>query len=114
MSETTFHCNGRLAITVEPREMRMSHWLYAPRVVDQQRNQTLLDLSDSQWDLISTSEESDNGIELLLRRYPGDMPAVTLSVSLADGALRLEGRRVDSSGLEAALDSALLQASTSG
>ncbi|WP_438299114.1 hypothetical protein [Pseudomonas sp. NMS19W] len=113
MSETTFHCNGRLAITVEPREMRMSHWLYAPRVVDRQRNQTLLDLSASQWDLIS-SEETDDGIDLLLRKYPGDMPAVTLSVRLVDGALRLEGRRVDSSGLEAALDSALLQASTSG
>ncbi|WP_248741135.1 hypothetical protein [Pseudomonas sp. MWU12-2029] len=113
MSETTFHCNGRLAITVEPREMLMSHWLYAPRVVDQQRNQTLLDLSASQWDLIS-SEETTDGIDLLLRKYPGDMPAVTLSVSLADGALRLEGRRVDSSGLEAALDLVLLQASTSG
>ncbi|MDL5594037.1 hypothetical protein QS468_15075 [Bacillus subtilis] len=113
MSETTFHCNGRLAIKVEPREMRMSHWLYAPLVVDQQRQQTLLDLSASQWDLIS-SEETADGIDLLLRKYPGDMPAVTLSISLADGALRLEGRRVDSSGLEAALDSALLQASTSG
>ncbi|AXJ05914.1 hypothetical protein CFN16_17835 [Pseudomonas fluorescens] len=113
MSETTFHCNGRLAITVEPREMRMSHWLYAPLVVDQQRQQTLLDLSDSQWDLIS-SEETTDGIDLLLRKYPGDMPAVTLSVSLADGALRLEGRRVDSSGLEAALDLIPLQASTSG
>ncbi len=113
MSETTFHCNGRLAITVEPREMRMSHWLYAPRVVDQQRNQTLLDLSASQWDLIS-SEETTDGIDLLLRKYSGDMPAVTLSVSLVDEALRLEGRRVDSSGLEAALDSLLLQASTSG
>ncbi len=107
MCETTFHCNGRLAITVEPREMRMSHWLYAPLVVDQQRQQTLLDLSDSQWDLISTSEESDNGIKLLLRRYPGDKPAVSLSVNLDDGMLRLDGRCVDSSGLEAALSQAI-------
>ncbi|MGE1174908.1 hypothetical protein [Pseudomonas sp. BW7P1] len=112
MSETTFHCNGRLAITVEPREMRMSHWLYAPRVVDQQRNQTLLDLSASQWDLNSSKETAD-GIDLLLRKYPGDKPAVTLSVSLDGGALRLEGRRVDSAGLEAALDSVLFQASAS-
>ncbi|PCR93816.1 hypothetical protein CP336_25325 [Pseudomonas fluorescens] len=106
MSETTFHCNGRLAITVEPREMRMSHWLYAPLVVDQQRQQTLLDLSDSQWDLIS-SEETAEGIDLLLRKYPGDRPAVNLSVNLADGSLRLEGRFVDPSGLEAALSQAI-------
>lgn len=107
MSETTFHCNGRLAITVEPREMRMSHWLYAPLVVDQQRQQTLLDLSDSQWDLMSTSKESDHGIELSLRKYPGDKPAVTLSLSLDDGIIRLDGRCVDSSGLEAALNQAI-------
>lgn len=107
MSETTFHCNGRLAITVEPREMRMSHWLYAPLVVDQQRQQTLLDLSDSQWDLMSTTNEASDGIDLLLRKYPGDKPAVTLSVSLDDGMLRLDGRCVDPSGLEAALELAL-------
>lgn len=52
MTETTFHCEGRLAITIEPREMRMSHWLYAPRMVDRQRQQVLLDLMDSLWDLI--------------------------------------------------------------
>lgn len=107
MSETTLHCNGRLAITVEPREMRMSHWLYAPRVVDQQRQQTLLDLSDSLWDLMSTTDETASGIDLLLRKYPGDKPAVTLNVSLDDGQLCVAGRRVDPSRLEAALDSAL-------
>ena len=37
MNETYVHCEGRLAITVEPREMRMSHWLYAPQLVDLQQ-----------------------------------------------------------------------------
>ncbi|WP_207864008.1 hypothetical protein [Pseudomonas sp. 58(2021)] len=107
MSETTFHCNGRLAITVEPREMRMSHWLYAPLVVDQHRQQTLLDLSGSQWDLISTTNETAGAIDLLLRKYPGDKPTLILNVNLDDGRLRLDGRCVDPSGLEAALDLAL-------
>ncbi|WP_236177397.1 MULTISPECIES: hypothetical protein [Pseudomonas] len=112
MSEITFHCNGRLAITVEPREIRMSHWLYAPLVVDQQRQQTLLDLSGSQWELISTTHETAGGIDLLLRKYPGDTPTVTLSVSFDDGMLRLDGRSVELSGLEAALDLARSQAIT--
>ncbi|EUB85436.1 MULTISPECIES: hypothetical protein [unclassified Pseudomonas] len=103
MSETTLHCNARLAITVEPREMRMSHWLYAPRVVDQQSGRVLLDLSESLWDLISTEDESDSGIALLLRKYPGDQLPVTLSISLEDGQLRIAGRRVEASTLASAL-----------
>ncbi|MBT9265234.1 hypothetical protein KKQ10_10115 [Pseudomonas sp. MG-9] len=104
MSETTLHCNERLAITVEPREMRMSHWLYAPRVVDQRSGRELLDLSDSLWDLIATADETASGIDLLLRKYPGDRPAVTLSISLEDGQLRIAGRQVDASVLASVLD----------
>ncbi|WP_025108886.1 hypothetical protein [Pseudomonas sp. H1h] len=103
MSETTLHCNERLAITVAPREMRMSHWLYAPRVVDQQSGRVLLDLSDSLWDLLSTADETASGIDLVLRKYPGDGPALTLSVSLEDGQLRIAGRLVDAAMLESAL-----------
>ncbi|MFJ2386462.1 hypothetical protein [Pseudomonas koreensis] len=103
MSETTLHCNERLAITVEPREMRMSHWLYAPRVVDQQSGRVLLDLSDSQWDLIATADESASSIDLLLRKYPGDRPAVTLHISLEDWQLSIAGRPVEASTLASAL-----------
>ncbi|MCF5704948.1 hypothetical protein [Pseudomonas syringae] len=107
MSETTYHCDGRVAITVEPREMRMSHWLYAPKVVDQQRQQVLLDLSDSLWDLIATADETPDSIELMLRKYPGDRGSVMLSVGLDSGELKLGGQSVASSQLLSALDSAL-------
>lgn len=107
MTETTFHCEGRLAITIEPREMRMSHSLYAPRMVDRQRQQVLLDLMDSLWDLIGTTNETANGIDLLLRKYPGDRAAVTLNVDLISGSLKLGGQAVDPAQLLSALDSAL-------
>ena len=107
MTETTVHCEGRLVITVEPREMRMSHWLYAPRMVDRQREQVLLDLTGSLWDLIGTANETANGIDLLLRKYPGDRASVTLSVELVSGALKLGSRAVDPAQLLSALDSAL-------
>lgn len=108
MSETTVHCDGRLAITVEPREMRMSHWLYAPRVVDLQQQTVLLDLSESLWDLLGTANETANGIELVLRKYPGDRASVRLSVELDSGELKLGGHPVDPSQLLSALDSALV------
>ncbi|MBK5374140.1 MULTISPECIES: hypothetical protein [unclassified Pseudomonas] len=107
MSETTLHCDGRIAITVEPREMRMSHWLYAPLVVDQQRQQVLLDLSESLWDLIGTADETANSLELLLRKYPGDRPSVMLSVDLDSGELKLGEQRIEPSQLLSALDSTL-------
>ena len=107
MSETTYHCDGRVAITVEPREMRMSHWLYAPKVVDQQRQRVLLDLSDSLWDLIATADETPDSIELMLRKYPGDRGSVMVSVGLDSGELRIGERRVDAGQLLAALDSTL-------
>ncbi|MBF6035620.1 hypothetical protein H8F23_20405 [Pseudomonas sp. P155] len=107
MTETTVRCDGRLAISVEPREMRMSHWLYAPQVVDLQRQQVLLDLSESLWDLLGTADETANGIELVLRKYPGDRASVRLSVELDSGELKLGGHPVDPSQLLSALDSAL-------
>lgn len=107
MSETTVHCDGRIAITVEPREMRMSHWLYAPRVVDQQRQQVLLDLSASLWDLIGTAQETVSGIDLLLRKYPGDRASVTVSIDLDGGVIRVGARLIEPAHLLATLDSAL-------
>lgn len=107
MTETTVHCDGRLAITVEPREMRMSHWLYAPQLVDLQRQKVLLDLSESLWDLLGTADETANGIELVLRKYPGDRASVRLRVELASGELKLGGKPFDPAHLLSALDSAL-------
>lgn len=107
MNETTVHCEGRLAITVEPREMRMSHWLYAPQLVDLQQQKVLLDLSESLWDLLGTADEAANGIELVLRKYPGDRASVRLRVDLDSDQLKLGGQPVDPSRLLSALDSAL-------
>ncbi|MHB2139768.1 hypothetical protein ACX64L_17710 [Pseudomonas monsensis] len=107
MPETTVHCEGRLAITVEPREMRMSHWLYAPRVVDVQRQRVLLDLSESLWDLLGTADEVADSIVLVLRKYPGDRASVMLSVELDSGELKLGGQPVAPSQLLSALDSIL-------
>lgn len=100
------YCNGRLSISLAPREMRMSHWLYAPRVDDLVRGVVLLDLSAAQWDLLA-ADESALGLELRLRKYPGDRREVTLSIHLADNSLWLDGQALAACELEAALDAAL-------
>ena len=107
MNEIYVHCEGRLVITVEPREMRMSHWLYAPQLVDLQQQKVLLDMSESLWDLLGTADETGSGIELVLRKYPGDRASVRLRVDLDSGELKLCGQPVAPSQLLSALDSAL-------
>lgn len=80
----------------------MSHWVYAPRVA-RRDGEVLLDLTDSHWDLIHSSE-TDGRIQLRLRRYPGDGNEVVVSVDAATGEIRLRDERVHASKLEAALD----------
>lgn len=100
------YCNGRLRVSLEPREMRMSHWLYAPKVEDLGQGRVLLDLSSGQWDLLA-ADESALGLDLRLRKYPGDRREVTLNIHLADLSLWLDGQAVAEAELEAALDAAL-------
>ncbi|PMY39748.1 hypothetical protein C1Y35_13105 [Pseudomonas sp. GW456-L14] len=94
-----------LTISVEPHEMRMSHWVYAPRVVDARDGRVLLDLSGGPWDLVSCSS-STAAVELLLRKYPGEREALRLSIRLADNSLWLEGTAVATEDIEGALERA--------
>lgn len=34
MSDTTLYLNGRLEVLTIAEEMRMSHWIYAPKIID--------------------------------------------------------------------------------
>ncbi|AKA24893.1 hypothetical protein [Pseudomonas chlororaphis] len=94
-----------LLISVEPHERRMSHWVYAPRVVDTRDGRVLLDLGGGPWDLVSTAQ-SATAVELLLRQYPGDREAVCLSICLADNSLWLGNCRVAAGDIPGALERA--------
>lgn len=50
--------------------------------------------------------ESPTELQLCLRRYPGDRPALTLVVRLADRSLWLDGRQLAGHSLDAALNNA--------
>lgn len=105
MTDVNTYHDGRLEIRLTPREMRMSHWVHAPTVTDLETGRVLLDLSDGVWDLIR-AVESPTELQLCLRRYPGDRPALTLVVRLADRSLWLDGRELAGHSLDAALNNA--------
>jgi hypothetical protein len=106
MERSTSYWNGGVEVIVEPREMRMSHWVYAPKLVDASAGSVLLDLTGKLWDLVSVTDSGDSLI-LRLRKYPGDRPEVVIQI-LRDGRkIVVEGNVVDSEKLEIHLEAAI-------
>ncbi|RDI96771.1 hypothetical protein DVT68_20155 [Dyella solisilvae] len=108
MDRAQTYWGGEVEVSVEPHEMRMSHWVYAPKFADISGEQILFDLTGKLWDLISVSE-SEDALDLQLRKYPGDRPQVTLQVQRKGRVILVAGKPVDGAELERHLDTALIK-----
>ncbi|NBF02952.1 hypothetical protein GV819_11700 [Pseudomonas sp. Fl5BN2] len=106
MSDDEGFFQGRLTLNTAWREMRMSHWIASPRLVECGSGRVLLDLHGSLWDLLSSHESAD-ALDLSLRRYPGDQGALTLRIKAADFSLWLGSHPLAPADVEVALDAAL-------
>jgi len=73
------YCNNRYKVSTEAHEMKMSHWVYAPKIENLETGEALLDLTGGSWDLIAVSEEG-NRLRLQMRKYPGSSPEVTVVI----------------------------------
>jgi hypothetical protein len=104
MSKTSTYLDGRLQILVEPSEIRMSHWIDSPKVVDTRTGSSVLDLHGGLWDLLEVVELPPS-IVLRMRKYPGDSPPVELVLSVDRPGGVLDGRLLDHATLVAALKS---------
>jgi hypothetical protein len=84
MPERTQSPDGRYEVSFSHVEMRMSHWLDCPALLDTATGQALLDMGETLWsaDCVEWAPDSRRAM-LVLRRYPGDAPAVTVAIDLA-------------------------------
>lgn len=98
MHKSTRVLGGRLVVDVVESEVRMSHWIRAPVLIEADSGRILLDLSGSAWDLLSMHDAADS-ITLQLRQYAESGGAVSLSVSLAPLRFRVAGDPVDAAEL---------------
>ncbi|KAF1066042.1 MAG: hypothetical protein GAK45_02037 [Pseudomonas citronellolis] len=98
--------DGRLELRLSPHEMRMSHWVHAPTLVEVASGRVLFDLADSTWDLLRLEEHPD-ALHLWLRQYPGDRGEVLLQVRRADHGLLIDGQTVAADALAQRLQAAL-------
>jgi len=84
--------------------MRMSHWVYAPKVEEVTTGTVLLDLTGDLWDLVGAKEEKEV-LTISLRKYPGGSAGVSVSVRKGERLLYLEGKAYEFVRLKKELDS---------
>ena len=63
--------DGRIEVTFEAYEFRMSHWVYAPRVVRTRDRHVVVDLANTSWDAMCLAEfPAPDRVTMNLRGYP--------------------------------------------
>lgn len=77
--------DGRFELFTTAHEMRMSHWIEVPALIETASSRTVLAV-DEIWsaDTVAWSDDSRT-VTLQLRKYPADIPGVTLAADLLTG-----------------------------
>jgi hypothetical protein len=91
MQEEQLYCGGRYRVTTVSSEMKMSHWVEAPLVERVPGAATVLDLTDTLWDLCAVREERDV-LVLVMRKYPGAAPNVEVRILPAHDRFAFGGK----------------------
>jgi len=90
MDTKLFFQNGKLTLDINPCEIRMSHWVYAPVLTHTETAEVLFDLSGMCWDLQFADERSDE-IILELALYPDVANVFILVLNISKGQASLNG-----------------------
>ena len=79
--------DGKYCLQCLPVEMRMSHWLALPRLIESSTQNVLLDLSASLWSVQRFQWVDRSHLLLELRCYPGEVPMVVVTIDLLKRAV---------------------------
>jgi len=95
-----FFLQGRLKLETIPHEMRMSHWVYAPRLTDTQSGQVQLNLVGQCWDC-QFAIERDDTFCLTLDGYPDRANWFELAFLPETGRVQLKASNINAKALTA-------------
>lgn len=101
-TEQYFH-KGKFKLETIPHEMRMSHWVYAPVLMDVESNTKIIDLIGNIWDFRSATESIDS-ITIMLARYPDGEKEFELKLYPEKGEASINGKLTKISSVVKALD----------
>jgi hypothetical protein len=77
--------DGTILVELQANEVKMSHWINSPRVVDVATGDILFSLWGSEywrWDARAKFEQPSS-VTLQMRAYPGDQPGFELRIDCA-------------------------------
>jgi hypothetical protein len=84
--------DGRFDLVTVASEAKMSHWIETPTLLEARTGRELFAL-DFQWSADSVAWSGDSRtVTLSLRKYPGDVPGVTLTADLLTGEAQFVSR----------------------
>lgn len=101
-TEQYFHM-GKFKLETIPHEMKMSHWVYAPVLINTESNVAVLDLTGNVWDFRSATESTDS-ITLLLARYPDGSKEYEIRLYPSKGEATINGKLTQIQAISEALD----------
>lgn len=81
--EIRYYFKNRIKVTCSIYEARNTLWVYSPKIENLDKNIILLDLIGTQWDNCGT-EETEDGIEIKLRKFPGKIYGVKVKFDIND------------------------------
>ena len=103
MNTEQYFQKGKFKLETIPHEMKMSHWVYAPVLIDVESNTKIIDLIGNIWDFRSATESGDS-IAIILARYPDGDKEYELKLCPAKGEASINGKLTKISSVVKALD----------
>lgn len=107
LETTTPSPNGKYVFQIAAREMRMSLWVEAPRLIEVTTERAVFDLLSTNWSLNRAQWLDGERVSIQVRRYPGDhLPgSFEVEIDCTAGVATLPGDvRVGLESLERALE----------
>lgn len=84
--------DSRFDLITVANEMKMSHWVENPSLIEARSNRELFAL-DFHWSADSVAWSPDGrSVTLSLRKYPGDVPGLNMTADLLSGEVRFDTR----------------------
>lgn len=90
MSTEQYFLKGKYKLSTTPHEMRMSHWVYAPVIINTDNDEVILNLEGNIWDFRSAKETRDS-IILKLARYSDGNKEYEMKLQLSAKTVTING-----------------------
>lgn len=99
MNRSALYLKDEFEIQTYEHEIRMSHWIFCPRIIHKYTNKVLVDLSNTLWDLYEVREDREK-LNITLRCYPNGDHFVNIQAIKGESVLSIEDTKMNADTLK--------------